>query len=433
MSDEVQRGSWPQVFWLAQHTSSPAVVDRATTTAAELARLDLGTRVEPGQHVAIAVGSRGITGLDEVVRATVAHLRSLGAEPFVVPAMGSHGGATPDGQTDVLAGYGITADLVGAPVRSQMGVVDLGRPLDFPVFFDRLAAEADHVVIVNRIKPHTMFEGSVESGLAKMLMIGLGKGEGAGTYHAAEWDHGWMPIVEAVVPHILDRVNLLAAVAIVENHHDETAAVEAVDPADLLAAEARLLKQASGLLPRLPFADSDVCLIDEIGKDLSGSGFDVNVVGRKGSFHEPRADLHPRIRTIIVRGLSPGTHGNAHGVGLAELCRTRVLEQMDRDATWVNAMTSGDLAAGMAPVNFETDRQLLDAAQVRNGLRSRSEMRLIWIRNTLDVDRCVASVAHLDEARSRQDLEVLSEPLALPLDPRGNLPDQLPPDPPGAP
>lgn len=415
-----------QMFWLAQHVSSPAVADRTVATTRQLEHLGLSDRVEAGQTVAVAVGSRGITGLAEVVRATVAHLRHLGLDPFVVPAMGSHGGATAAGQTAVLAGYDITEGNVDAPIRSQMDVVDLGRPLDFPVYFDRLAAAADHVVIVNRIKPHTMFDGAVESGLAKMLMIGLGKGEGAGLYHGAEWDHGWMPIVDAVVPHLLDRVSLLAAVAIVENQHDETASIEAVAAHDLLDAEARLLKEAKQLLPRLPFADLDVCLIDEIGKNISGSGFDVNVLGRKGSFHEPRADLTPRVRTIIVRGLSAGTHGNAHGVGLAELCRTRVLDQMDQEATWVNAMTSGDLPAGMAPINFDTDRQLLDAAAVRNGLRSRVGARVLWIRNTLDLDTCAASVALLDEATAREDLEVRSDPVALPLDARGNLPDLLP-------
>lgn len=422
----------PQIFYVRQDRRGPQVVDPAARTDDALTALDLGARTEPGQTVAVAVGSRGIANLATIVAATVAHLKGLGLEPFVVPAMGSHGGATADGQTAVLAGYGVTAAAIGCPVRAQMDTVELfaTEPVagqgSFAVHFDALAAAADHVVIVNRIKPHTGFEGSVESGLAKMLLVGLGKRTGAETYHRAIFDHAWTRIVEAVTPEVLSRVSVLAGLAIVENALDETARIEAVAGADFLAREPALLDEARELLPRLPFDDFDIVLVDRIGKDISGTGWDTNTLGRKGSLHHADPDRRPRVRTIVVRGLTSGTHGNAMGVGLAELCRSRVLEQMDRNATWTNALTSGNLPAAMAPIHFDTDRQLLDACATRSGLRDLNEARLCWIRDTLDLDVVACSAALLDEATRRTDLTVLGEPTPLPLDDAGNLPDLLP-------
>lgn len=422
----------PQIFFVRQDRRGPTVDDPAARTAEALAALDLDSQTTRGQTVALGVGSRGIANLASIVTATVAHLKGLGLEPFVVPAMGSHGGANAAGQTEVLAGYGVTEAAVGCPVRAQMETVELwtAEPVPgqgkFAVHFDALAAAADHVVVVNRVKPHTVFEGSVESGLAKMLLIGLGKRTGAETYHRAIFDHEWPRIVEAVTPAVLDRVSVLAGVAIIENADDETARIEAIAGTDFLTREPELLSQAKELLPRLPFDELDIVLIDQIGKDISGAGWDTNTLGRKGSLHEAEPHQRPRVRSIVVRGLTPGTHGNAMGVGLAELCRTRVLDEMDRDATWMNALTSGDIPAGMAPIHFPTDRQLLDACATRTGLRTFTEARVCWIRNTLDLGVVACSTAFLDEARQRADLAVLGDPMPLPLDADGNLPDLLP-------
>lgn len=416
----------PELHWVRQPLDGPAVTDPGARTHEALSALGLGDRVTRGQSVAVTVGSRGIANLDVIVRSTVRHLRGLGLEPFIVPAMGSHGGATADGQAAVLAVYGVTEERVGAPVRSQMDVVELCRSrLGFPVHLDRLAAEADHIVVVNRIKPHTRFEGPVESGLVKMLLIGLGKHAGASTYHRAEADHGWSAIVDAVTPEVLSRVSVLAGVAIVENGADETAHIEALDSEQLLSGEPVLLERARALLPTVPFDDVDILLVDRIGKDISGSGFDTNAVGRKPAFHEVTPGLTPRVRTIVVRGLTSATHGNAMGIGLAELCRTRVVDEMDRDATWVNAVTSGDIAAGMLPLHYETDLELLRACSSRNGLRDLATARLCWIRDTLDLGTVGCSGALLDEAR-RRGLEMLDGPVPLPLDAAGNLPDLLP-------
>ena len=308
-----------------------------------------------------------------------------------------------------------------------MDVVELGRSeLGFPIWFDALAAAADHVVVINRVKPHTHFEGEVESGLAKMLLVGLGKEAGASTYHRASYDHEWPRILATVAPTVLADVSLLAGVALVENAADETERIDALAGDELLRREPALLAEAREHLPRLPFDDVDILLIDQIGKDISGAGWDTNTLGRKGSMHEVDPKQRPRVRTIAVRGLTPGTKGNAMGLGLAELCRTRVLEEMDREATWVNALASGDLPAAMVPMHYDTDLEVLAACSTRSGLRDLPAARLCWIRNTLDLGVLACSTAFLDEARQRSDLTVLSEPVPLPVDAAGNLPDLLP-------
>ncbi len=426
------RPALPDVALVRVHHDQPTEADPGGATRAALGSLGLAADVEPGRSVAVAVGSRGIADLAPVVAATVAHLRDdLGLVPFVVPAMGSHGGGDAPGQERVLAGYGITEDALGCPVRSQMEVVVLGEAtvtgLDrpFPVVIDRLAAAADHVVVVNRVKPHTHMEGPVESGLAKMLLIGLGKREGASAYHRATFDATWPDMVDAALPLLLSQVSVLAAVGIVENAADRTARVAACRGRDVAAEEPALLDHARALLPVLPFDDVDVALIDRIGKDVSGTGWDPNVLGRKHSIHEPGTTA-PRVRTVAVRALTEATHGNALGIGLAELCRTRAVEAMDRDATWLNAVTSGDLAAGMLPVHLDTDLELLQACSSRNGLRDLATCRLVWFRSTLEVELLACSGALLDVVGDRSDLEVLTPRRPLPLDAAGNLPDLVP-------
>jgi hypothetical protein len=425
-------GRFPDVFWLRQHASATTVDDVAERTTAALRALELGRTASPGQSVAVGVGSRGITGLAEIVAATVAHLRGLGLEPFVVPAMGSHGGGDATGQEAVLAGYGITESTMGCPVRARMDVVELCRcdpghgGRGFPLLMDRLAAAADHVVVINRVKPHTVFEGPVESGLAKMLLIGLGNADGAAVVHRAATEHGWAELVGSALPALLDRVSVLAGIAVVEDAHERTAAIEAVAGADIADREPTLLAEARLLLPRLPFDDVDIVLVDRIGKDVSGSGFDTNVLGRKGSVHQVHRERSPRVRTIVVRGLTPATAGNAMGIGLAELCRSRVVDAMDAAATGINALTSGNLPAGMVPIHLDTDRELLEACAARTGLRELADARLVWIRDTSDLDVLACSAPLVDEVRGRDDVTVLDGPRPLPIGEDGNLPDLLP-------
>jgi hypothetical protein len=373
--------------------------------------------------VAVTAGSRGIAHYVDILGAIVDHLKSLGAEPFLVPAMGSHGGGTPAGQRKLLECYGITEHAVGCPIRSSLDTVLVGRTAEgIPVHFDRLAFEADHVVVCNRVKPHSTIQGDIESGLLKMLLMGLGKPEGAKVYHRAvlEFDFPW--VLQSVVPLLLEKCRILAGLAIVENARDETALVEALRPEEFFDREKSLLVQARRWLPRLPFDRADLLLVDRIGKDISGVGLDPNVVGRKFNDHRAVEGERPTIKRIALRTLSPGAQGNAIGIGLAEFCRSQLLRDADWPATRLNVLCSGRISAAMPPLDYETDRQMLAAALTTIGLTEPPDARLLWIADTLHLTEVECSAAYLPEAQSRPDLEILTPPRDLPFDAAGNLP-----------
>jgi hypothetical protein len=416
----------PDFFRVQQRFEGPRVEDVPAAVRETLGSLNLGSRIRRGETVAVGVGSRGIANLARVVEGIVRHLRSLDAEPFIVPAMASHGGGTAEGQLRILSSYGITEESCGCPIRGSMEVVRVSdSKLGFPVLFDRNAFEADHVVVCNRVKPHTLFSGPIESGLLKMLMIGLGKRDGAGLYHRAILEHGYSAVLENVGAELLARCGVLAGLALIERGDDQTAHVEALPPERFFSDEPRLLEMARRWMPHLPFSELDLLLIDEIGKNVSGSGLDTNVVGRKSSLHHAAADEAIRVRFIAVRSLTQATHGNAVGIGAAEFCRSRVLREMDTAATRLNALTAGDLTAAMLPLDYETDAEILEAALPMIGLRQPAEARILWIRNTLQLTEAECSSVLLEEAGRRPDLEVASELRPLPLDPEGNLPDRI--------
>ncbi len=416
----------PDFFRVRQRFEGPRVEDVPAAVRETLESLDLGTRVRRGETVAITAGSRGIANMTLVLTEIVRHLRSLGAEPFIVPAMASHGGGTAEGQLRILSSYGITEESCGCPIRSSMEVVRVcDSKLGFPVFFDRNAFEANHVVLCNRVKPHTLFSGPIESGLLKMLMIGLGKRNGAALYHRAILEHGYAAVLEDAGKELLARCGVLAGVALIERGDDQTARIEALPPERFFSDEPRLLEMARRWMPHLPFSDLDLLLIDEIGKNVSGSGLDTNVVGRKSSLHRAAADEPIRVRFIAVRSLTRATLGNAVGIGAAEFCRSRVLREMDSAVTRLNALTAGDLTAAMLPLDYETDAEILDAALPMIGLRPPAEARILWIRNTLQLAEVECSSVLFEEAGRRPDLEVASELRPLPLDRDGNLPDRM--------
>ncbi len=410
--------SYPMMFRVRQTFDSPRLADIPAAVEKELASLDLGKRIKPGQRVAITAGSRGIANIHVIVRGIAQHLLSLGAKPFVVPAMGSHGGGTVEGQVGILTGYGITEEFVGCPILATMETVVVCRtPEGIPVHFDRNAFEADHVVVCGRIKPHTNFHGDVESGLMKMMLIGLGKHNGAKIYHRAIQNYSFGQIVRAVAGQVLEKCRIVAGLGIVENGYDETALVKGVAPEEFEAREKELLILAKSWMPRLPFDQADVLLVEQLGKDISGAGMDTNVIGRKG--HIP--DELPRVRRIIVRGLTEATHGNAAGIGYAEFCKTSVVNEIDFEITKINCLTGGHPEGGRTPIHYETDRELLDAALGVVGLVEPSEARILWIRDTLHLAEVECSVAYLDEARTRPDLQILIEPRPMPLDEQGQL------------
>jgi hypothetical protein len=295
----------------------------------------------------------------------------------------------------------------------------------FPIHFDRNAWQADHTLVIGRVKPHTGFVGDIESGLMKMLLIGLGKHRGAIIYHRAIQDYSFARIIRSVVGEVLQRCRILAGLAIVENAYDETALIEAVRPEDFEIREKELLKLARQWMPRLPFSTADLLLIDEIGKNISGSGMDTNVVGRKYLDHRAAPDEYPKIRYIAIRGLTPQTHGNATGIGLSEFCRSRVIRHMDVRATRINCLTGGHVTGAMLPLDYESDREIVDAALSVIGLTEPPQARLMWIHNTLDVVEVECSEAYWQEAAERADLDVITPLRDMPWDVHGNLPDSV--------
>ncbi len=417
---------FPQTFRVRQALDRTRVEDIPAEVEAQLGRLNLSRRVAPGHRVAITAGSRGIANIATVLKATVDHLTALGARPFIVPAMGSHGGGTAEGQQRLIESYGVTEAFCGCPVRSSLDTVVVCEAAEgFPVHFDRHAFEADHVIVCNRVKPHTMFVGEVESGLLKMMLVGLGKREGATVYHRAIQDYSFPRIVESVAREVLQRCAIAGGLALVENGYEETAHVEAVAPDDLLEREKALLLLARRLLPGLPFRFVDVLVVDEMGKNISGTGIDTNVVGRRFNDHKATDDEFPKVKRIAVRSLTEGSHGNALGIGVADFCTSRLMAGADMEATRINGITSLHLSAARMPFVYDTDAEMLDVALSTIGLATPENTRLLWIRNTLVLEEVECSVAYLEEARNRDDLEVVTDPRDLPFDAQGDLPPSM--------
>lgn len=415
---------FPRIFRVRQRFPSHKLENLPERIRAELERVGVPQKIRPGQQVAITAGSRGIKNIVTILRTVVSLVTRWGGRPFIVPAMGSHGGGTAEGQAAVLRSYGITEETVGCPIRSSMETVVVGQaPEGFDVHFDRHAFLADHVIVVNRIKPHTLFSGPIESGLMKMLLIGLGKHRGAEIYHRAAWDYSFDRIVRSVGRIVLARCRILVGLAIVEDAYDETGHLEAVLPEAFETREPELLTLAKTWMPRLPFDHAHVLLVDRLGKELSGSGIDTNIIGRKTNDHRAGPGEKPDIRYICVRGLSEATHGNAIGIGLAEFCRSQILREIDLHATRINAITSGHVSAAMLPLDYPTDREMLTQALANIGLTPPERARLLWIADTLHLGEVECSEVYLEEARRREDLEVLTPCRPLPFQPDGNLPD----------
>jgi hypothetical protein len=419
---------YPKLLRVRQTFERPVVKDVPQAVRTSLQRLDLGCTIRPGQTVALTAGSRGIANIPAVLRATADFLKDLGARPFLIPAMGSHGEGTAEGQRQVIESYGITEQFVGVPIRASMEVVPLGTtPEGYPVYLDKHASQADHVGVVGRVKPHTNYHGPIESGLLKMMMIGLGKHVGALAYHRILLEQPYDPVVRSVGRVMRQKGKIAFGLGVVENAYDETALVEAVRPDDFERREEELLVMARRWLARLPFAEADLLVIDEIGKNVSGSGMDTNVVGRKrslrfGSVVEPDDFRMPRMRHIFVRGLSAHTHGNATGIGLADFTTTRLVKAMNYQATRINCLTAGYPDGANIPVHFDTDREVIDAALAIAGTRRPEEARLMRIRNTLCLEEVEVSEACLSEPSRQTEFAPIGPAREITFDAAGNLP-----------
>ena len=413
---------YPRMLRLRQRFARPRVDNIPAAVRQALDSLKLNTRIKSGHTVALTAGSRGIANIPLVLKAVSQHLKDLGARPFLVPTMGSHGGGTAQGQRQVLESYGITESFVGAPIRSSMEVVSLGKtPEGFPVVLDKLASEADHIGVVARVKPHTNFSGPIESGLMKMMMIGLGKHVGAAAYHKILLEQPYDLVVRSVGRTIRAKAPIAFGLCLVENAYDETAAIEAALPADFENVEERLLVSAKEWLARLPFHEADLLIIDEIGKEISGSGMDTNVVGRKRAFKFAGPENQPQMRFIFIRGLSQHTHGNAAGIGFADFTTSRLVKDMNYSATVINCLTSGYPEGANLPVHLDSDKQVIDAALAILGTREAEKVRIMHIRNTLYLEEVEASEPCMTELPIMTDATVERGSYQLEFDKDGNI------------
>ena len=411
----------PKMALVEQQFDPQRIEDVPACVAQEMANLNLGAKVKAGDSVAITGGSRGVADIDIIIKTIVDELKKLGAAPFVFPAMGSHGGATAEGQIKVLANLGITEETMGCPIKSDMEPVLLGEgTLGYPVNVDKNAMDADHIVVVNRVKSHTKFEGPVESGLMKMMAIGMGKQKGASYYHKAAVRLTFQKIVETVGLEVMKRCPILFGLGTVENAFHDPCVIRAFNPEDILEGEKGLLKIAKERLAQLPFDEIDVLIVDQIGKDIAGTGMDTNVTGRNfdllGDF-----TTRPKVKRVFVRDLTEKTEGNATGIGLADFTTVRLVEKMDKHKTWMNVITGISPEKGAIPIHFDTDKEILNACFETIGDTPPAEARVLHIQNTIAVHRISASLAYADEIAKNDKLKLLNEWKEMALDSEGNL------------
>jgi len=417
--------SLPKVFRVRQNFRTQGLDNIPNAVAASLQQFKPVLAARPGASVAVGAGSRGISNIAAIIKAVCRELREFGAAPFIVPAMGSHGGATAEGQRHILESYGITEEAMGVPIKASMEVIELGRTASgIRVFLDRNASEADFILPVNRVKPHTDFKGENESGVVKMTAIGFGKLAGAGEYHRAAFHLGHERVFREVAGVVLGTGRVLGGVAILENAVHETAKIAAVAADNLIAEDHQLLEEARRMMPRLPCEQIDLLIIDEMGKDLSGTGMDTNIIGRVVQGYTTAVPAHntaPRITRILVCDLTPASGGNAIGIGLADFTTARLMDKLDPQATVINGLTALSPGNAKIPVYFDTDRRAIEAGLKTAGLEDLLAGRVVRIKNTLSLAEIEMSEAYRDEIGARSDLTVLGEAREMSFDPQGNL------------
>lgn len=410
----------PDIFYVQQSFPRPQILDIPTATKDALRTLQLDQKILAGQKIGITVGSRGIQNLLPILRTTVDFIRELGSEPFLLAAMGSHGGGTENGQKKVLDSLGLTEETLGAKVLTCAECRTLTvTPSGLPVYIVESAQTMDGILLVNRVKTHTSFKGIVESGLTKKLVVGLGGPKGAQQFHgfgASELPHLLVEIGETM----LGKLPVLGGVGIVENAYEETAVIRAVEGDHLIEQEGELLQYSKTLMPSLPADSIDLLIVQEIGKNFSGTGMDTNIVGRS-RIHGILEPEKPSIKRIAVLDLSEESHGNATGVGLADFVTQKLVNSIDRQATYLNCLTSTFVTRSAIPMYFDTEEKLVEAALFSLSAIPPDKLRIVIIRNTLFLMECFVSRALLPELGSRPDIQINQEPHEFKFDSNGNI------------
>jgi len=380
-----------------------------------------GVCIKKNASIAIAVGSRGITNIHKIVKAVVDCVKRGGANPFIVPAMGSHGGATAEGQKKVLEEYGITQQYTGVPIKSSMEVVELPQgELNHKVYMDRYAYEADGTIIINRIKPHTDYHGSFESGLIKMCVIGLGKHRQACEIHKYG-TYGLRELIPLTARQIIKHGNIILGIGIVENAYDNTAIIKALKPSEFEKGEMKLLEYSRKNMPRLPVDKLDILIVDQLGKNISGTGMDTNIIGRIKIEGENEPNI-PKIKRIIVSDLTKESHGNAIGIGLADFTTKRLFNKIDFEATYENVLTSTFIERGKVPIVADNDRQAMEYALRTCGPIRIEDARIIRIKDTLHISEMYVSESVFNEIKDRSNIKVAGEFIDM-FTPEGDLID----------
>ena len=416
----------PKVVRIQQNFQLPVKNDVEATIHRRIEELGIASRVKPGETVAIGCTSRGIPDYPRVVRAVVSELKALGLKPFLFPAMGSHGASTAEGQAQFLRNYGLTEDEVGAPIHSQIDVVEIGksRDLGLSVLVDKLAMEADHIVVCNRIKTHTDFINSFESGIIKILTIGLGKFRGATYYHKAIMRWGFPRVLSDVSSRVVETGKVLFGVGVVENCRNQIADLDVLDTSSfeaLYEGESRLLAEYNEITLHLPFEKADVLVIDEVGKDVSGTGMDTKVVGRiLKPLISPEPES-PKIKRIVALGLTKHSSGSPGMPGLCDFISRKYEENTNWDSVIVNGLAASMPEFCKKPPVMENDRKTIEAALESIGMYETEDVQLIRIINTGLLEEMYVSTAYLPEIEQRSDIRVLSGPEDIPFDEEGNI------------
>ncbi len=417
---------FPTIYSVRQIAEQPTVSNVADTVYQSWLNSPVAKRVKPGQRIAIGCGSRGINQIGLIVQQTVRAFQELGTKPFIVAAMGSHGGATPQGQRELLASYRISEEELGVPVVTDMEAQVIGtNSWGEPVWWDKNALAADGVVTVSRIKPHTDYRGPYESGITKMLVIGLGKREGASQHHRWGWK-GLQQMLPESAKVILEKTKFLGGLAILENAQELTAHLQVVDRDELLQVEPQLLKRAFELMGRLPFDEIDVLVVGEIGKNYSGAGIDPNVVGRLLIEAAPELETNkPKITRMCALDLSPESHGNGTGVGIADLTTQRLLDRIEQEPFRMNNLTACFLWRSKLPLAFPNDRECIQAALDTCWQPIPEKLKFAIIPNTLEVAELWVSHPLAEWAKTQSTLAVNPTPMAIPFDENGNLKQEM--------
>ena len=412
---------YPRMVPIKQHFKTNPIQDIPAEVRSELAGIQPHKIIAKGNSVAITAGSRGIANLAVIIAEIVRELKKVGAKPFIIPAMGSHGGATPEGQKKILEHYGITKKTMGVPVKSSLSVVQVGSTSEgIPVFLDRNASKADHIVVVNRVKPHTDFKGKFESGLMKMMAIGLGKQKGADHYHNVIVRRGHYPVFLSVAREILKRCPVAFGVAIVENQRHEICDLRLVTPNRLEDTEKKLLILAKQCLPTLPLGNIDFLIVDQMGKDVSGAGLDPNVIGTsscKWGIRHPT----PRISRIFVRRLSEASEGNGSGIGMVDVATARLVQAVDWEKTSINAFTAGCPEDCKVPMTLRSEEKAISVALNTIRPYTLDDLKIVHIKNTMDLDEMFLSSACLSHLKPEHRVVVESQHLRIHFNRAGDL------------